>query len=54
MAREVAIYMLADKVTELEEAQKHIQWKHIFVESASATVSCNCGSGSFGLLFFRK
>ena len=38
----------------LEEAQKHIQWKHIFVESASATVSCNCGSGSFGLLFFRK
>lgn len=38
----------------LEEVQKHIQWKNIYVVKTSATISCNSGSGTFGLAFFYK
>ncbi len=36
------------------EAKKKMEWKHIFVMRASATISCNSGPGTFGLVFFNK
>lgn len=38
----------------VSETKKYVDFKHIYVEKASATISCNCGSGTFGLLFIRK
>lgn len=38
----------------LEEIKKRMPWKTIVVNKASATISCNCGSGAFGVLFLRK
>lgn len=38
----------------LEEIRKRMPWKTIVVNKASATISCNCGSGAFGILFLRK
>jgi len=38
----------------VSETKKYVDFKHIYVEKASATISCNCGSGTFGLLFMRK
>lgn len=38
----------------LEEIKKRMPWKTIVVNKASATISCNCGSGAFGILFLRK
>lgn len=37
-----------------EEVKKKVNWKQIIVNSSSATVSSNCGPGSFGVLFMRK
>lgn len=37
-----------------EEISKSIKWKQIIVNEASATISCNCGAGAFGILFVRK
>ncbi len=37
----------------LEEVQKYISFQNIFVQKASATVSSNCGVGTFGLIFIR-
>lgn len=37
-----------------KEIEKQIPWKKVVVNSASATISCNCGSGAFGVLFLRK
>ena len=37
-----------------EEISKYVKWKQIIVNDASATISCNCGSGAFGILFVRK
>ena len=37
-----------------EEVQKKGHWKKIIINSASATISCNCGPGAFGVLFARK
>ncbi len=38
----------------LEEVKKRINWKNIYVVKPSATISCNSGSGAFGLAFFYK
>lgn len=38
----------------LTEVKKSIQWKNIYVIKTSATISCNSGSGTFGLAFFYK
>ncbi len=38
----------------LEEIKKRIPVKTVVVNKASATISCNCGSGAFGVLFLRK
>lgn len=37
-----------------EEIQKKIQWDVIVVNAASATITCNCGSGAFGVLFLTS
>ena len=36
------------------EVAKYQKFENIFVEKASATISCNCGPGSMGLTFMRK
>ncbi len=38
----------------LQEIKERIPWKTVVVNKASATISCNCGSGAFGILFMRK
>lgn len=38
----------------LAEVQKRINWKKVYVVKPSATISCNSGSGTFGLAFFYK
>lgn len=37
-----------------EEIRKRVPFKTIVVNKASATISCNCGPGAFGVLFLRK
>lgn len=37
-----------------QEIAKYQKFENVFVEKASATVSCNCGPGSMGLTFMRK
>lgn len=37
-----------------EEISKYVEWKQIIINDASATISCNCGSGAFGILFVQK
>lgn len=36
------------------EIERRIPWKRVVVNAASATISCNCGSGAFGVLFLQK
>lgn len=38
----------------LAEVEKYIKFDKIIVQKASATVSSNCGVGTFGLMFARK
>ena len=38
----------------LEEVKKYVDFQKIVVQKASATVSSNCGVGTFGLMFLRK
>lgn len=38
----------------LEEVKKCIHWKKVYVVKPSATITCNSGSGTFGLAFFYK
>lgn len=38
----------------LSEVQKRMVWKNIYVIKPSATISCNSGSGTFGLVFFTN
>ena len=38
----------------LEEVKKYVDLQKIVVQKASATVSSNCGVGTFGLMFLRK
>lgn len=38
----------------LQELKERMPWKTVVVNKASATISCNCGSGAFGILFLRK
>lgn len=37
-----------------QEMEERVPWKKIYVNVASATISCNCGSGAFGVLFVRR
>jgi fatty acid-binding protein DegV len=37
-----------------DEVKKLIDWKHIYVLRASATIFCNSGAGTFGMAFFNK
>lgn len=37
-----------------EEIKKWVHWDVIIVNQASATISCNCGSGAFGVLFLTS
>lgn len=37
-----------------QEIERRIPWKRVIVNAASATISCNCGSGAFGVLFLKK
>ena len=37
-----------------KEVKKYVFFDHIEVQKASATISSNCGIGSFGLLFMKK
>jgi fatty acid-binding protein DegV len=36
------------------EIQKRVKWQKIIITTASATVTSNCGPGTFGVLFARK
>lgn len=38
----------------LEEVAKYVKFERIILQKASATVSGNCGVGTFGLMFIRK
>ncbi len=38
----------------LAEVEKYIRFERILLQKASATVSSNCGIGTFGLMFVRK
>lgn len=38
----------------VETVEKYIHFDQIILQKASATVSSNCGSGTFGLMFVRK
>ena len=38
----------------LEEVKKYVAFDRIVLQKASATVSSNCGVGTFGLMFARK
>lgn len=37
-----------------KEIERRVPWKKVIVNTASATISCNCGSGAFGVLFLKK
>lgn len=37
-----------------KEVEKRVSFQKVYVNIASATISCNCGSGAFGVLFLRK
>lgn len=37
-----------------QEVEKRVPWHHVIMNEASATISCNCGSGAFGVLFLTK
>ena len=41
-----------DEIVEITE--KYIHFDQVILQKASATVSCNCGVGTFGLMFVRK
>lgn len=38
----------------LAEVEKYVHFEKVVVQKASATVSGNCGTGAFGLMFIRK
>jgi len=38
----------------LEEVKKYAVFDRVILQKASATVSCNCGVGTFGLMFVQK
>ncbi len=37
-----------------KEIESRVTWDKLVENAASATVSCNCGPGAFGILFMRK
>lgn len=41
-----------DRITEI--ADKYVKFDEVFDQQASATVSCNCGPNTFGILFKRN
>jgi len=38
----------------VEEVSKYVRFENVILQKASATVSSNCGVGTFGLMFIRK
>ncbi len=38
----------------LAEVEKYMTFERIILQKASATVSCNCGAGTLGLMFIKK
>lgn len=34
--------------------KQYCPFEHVYLQKASSAIACNCGSGSFGLLFMRK
>lgn len=38
----------------VEAVKKQMEWKHMYVLRASATVCSNCGAGTFGVAYFNK
>lgn len=38
----------------IEEAKKYVNWKRIYIERASATSTCRCGTGAIGLYFIQS
>lgn len=37
-----------------KEIERRVPWRTVIVNKASATISCNCGSGAFGVLFLQR
>ena len=37
-----------------ELVQQHCPFERVYLQKASSAISCNCGPGSFGLLFMKK
>lgn len=37
-----------------ELVQQYCPFERVYLQKASSAIACNCGSGSFGLLFMRK
>ena len=38
----------------MAEVDRYIRFDHVILQKASATVSSNCGVGTFGLMFIRR
>lgn len=38
----------------LEEVKQYVKFETVILQKASATVSSNCGIGTFGLMFIRR
>ena len=36
------------------EVARYVQFDHVILQQASATISCNCGLGAMGVIFLRK
>ena len=34
--------------------KQYCPFERVYLQKASAAIACNCGSGSFGLLFMKK
>ena len=35
-------------------AQQYCPFERVYLQKASSAIACNCGPGSFGLLFMRR
>ncbi len=47
--------MDSNKLQYIQElVQQYCPFERVYVQKASSAIACNCGSGSFGLLFMRK
>ena len=45
----------ADKLQYIEYlVRQYCPFERVYLQKASCAIACNCGSGSFGLLFMKK